>query len=120
VAVRVRRSRGERTWVWIMAACSSAHAGQSWSKASWSSLALRAARKVFRSIIILSWRRVLMVPLVILPMVVVVGVGLISGAQFLGPGRCVNVDGCLCLSRARRTIARYFIEVTLSQESVYG
>jgi len=32
-----------------------------------------------------------MVPLVVLPMVVVVGVWLISGAQFLEPGRCVNV-----------------------------
>lgn len=39
VAVRVRRSRGERTWVWIIAACSLAHVGQSWSKASWSSFA---------------------------------------------------------------------------------
>ena len=101
MAVRVRRSRGERTWVWIMAACSSAHAGQSWSKASWSSLALRAALKVFRSIIILSWRRVLMVPLVILPMVVVVGVWLISRTQFLGPGRCVNVTGWKFISIAR-------------------
>ncbi len=34
-----------------------------------------------------------MLPLVILPMMVVVGVWLISRTQFLGPGRCVNVTG---------------------------
>jgi len=40
----------------------------------------------------LSWRRVLVVPLVVLPVVVVVGVwGLINRTQFLGPGKCVNV-----------------------------
>ena len=66
-AVRISRSSADRTSVNIIAACSLAQVGQSSSKASCSSSSFKASLKVLRSIIILSWRRVLMLPLWILP-----------------------------------------------------
>ena len=83
-------AKGERIRVWMVATCSLACVGWGWSGACWGWWSW-AWRWVLGGVVILSWRGVLMVPLVVLPVVIVVEVGgLVSGAQVGGAGGCVN------------------------------